>query len=181
MAIGESPGPGQTTGTVPWYRQFWPWFLIALPGSVVIAGLSTLYIANRHADDLVADDYYKDGLAINAQLEKQSVAADRGLRASLQILDSRIQVRLYGDDNTVAYEPSLNLQLSHPLEADRDFRLELQRVAPGLFDGTMPASVAPNWHWTLEDPQGNWRLDGSLVAQSFLGGGPGPSEPEALP
>ncbi|MFT7320700.1 FixH family protein, partial [Congregibacter sp.] len=33
----------------PWYQQFWPWFLIALPGSVVIAGLSTLYIANRYS------------------------------------------------------------------------------------------------------------------------------------
>ena len=41
--------------TQPWYRQFWPWFLISLPASVVVAGLSTLYIANRHADDLVVD------------------------------------------------------------------------------------------------------------------------------
>ena len=34
--------------TVPWYQQFWPWFLILLPASVVVAGLTTLVIANRH-------------------------------------------------------------------------------------------------------------------------------------
>ncbi len=57
--------------TQPWYRQFWPWFLILLPASVVVASLYTVYIANRGADDLVVDEYYKDGLAINRQLEKE--------------------------------------------------------------------------------------------------------------
>ncbi len=26
----------------PWYKQFWPWFLIALPASVVVASLITV-------------------------------------------------------------------------------------------------------------------------------------------
>ncbi|MDX2349593.1 MAG: FixH family protein, partial [Porticoccus sp.] len=43
--------------TKPWYRQFWPWFLMALPGSVVIAGLTTVYIAFNGADTLVNDNY----------------------------------------------------------------------------------------------------------------------------
>ena len=51
--------------TLPWYRQFWPWFLICLPGSVVVAALTTMYIAHKGADDLVVDEYYKEGLAIN--------------------------------------------------------------------------------------------------------------------
>ena len=166
-------GPaGLRAGCSPWYRQFWPWFLIALPGSVVIAGLATLYIAHRHADDLVVDAYYRDGLAINVQLEKRTAAAQLGLAASVQILDRRIQVRLRGLDEAVAYLPELQLQLSHPLEADRDFPLTLQRVAAGLFDATMPAPVAPNWHWILADPQGNWRLDGSLRAADFVGYSP---------
>jgi FixH len=36
----------------PWYRQFWPWFLIALPGSVVIASFVTLYIASSEPLDV---------------------------------------------------------------------------------------------------------------------------------
>jgi FixH len=29
----------------PWFKQFWPWFLISLPGTVVIASMITLSIA----------------------------------------------------------------------------------------------------------------------------------------
>lgn len=153
----------------PWYKQFWPWFLIALPGSVVIAGFATLYIANRHADDLVVTDYYKDGLAINQQLEKRANAEAAGLSASLLILDERIQVRLYADASEPPAAAKLQLRLSHPLEADRDFSVVIERAAPGLFVGAMPDNVEANWHWTLEDADATWRLDGSLGVEAFLG------------
>ena len=56
----------------PWYRQFWPWFLIALPATVVVAGLTTWWIAAHKADSLVVDDYYKEGLAINRRCGSSS-------------------------------------------------------------------------------------------------------------
>ena len=62
--------------TLPWFKQFWPWFLIALPATVVVAAFVTLYIANRHSDDLVSKDYYKNGLAINLQLESKNLAEE---------------------------------------------------------------------------------------------------------
>jgi hypothetical protein len=151
--------------TEPWYRQFWPWFLIALPGSVVIAALSTLYIANRHADDLVVDDYYKNGLAINERFEKTRSAEARGLRAELRVFERRLQLRMTGGTP----EQTLRLQLAHPLEADRDFTLQLSSTAPGLYTAELPRSVAPNWHWTLDaGEQSSWRLDGSLGPADFL-------------
>jgi hypothetical protein len=147
--------------TQPWYRQFWPWFLILLPASVVVAGLSTLFIANRHADDLVVDDYYKDGLAINRQLEKKQRAEQLGISATLTFSGSRVDVRLTGSVST----PDLHLLLSHPLESDRDFDVVLRRIDAGHYQGTLPASVQPRWHWTLEQGGSDaWRLDGSVVA-----------------
>lgn len=56
------------TDTVAWYRQFWPWFLIALPGVVVIACMITIYIAVTNPDPLVDGNYYKQGLTINERL-----------------------------------------------------------------------------------------------------------------
>lgn len=40
----------------PWYKQFWPWFLIALPGSVVIASLFTVTLAVQHAPVIIQKD-----------------------------------------------------------------------------------------------------------------------------
>ncbi len=160
----RSPSPNRQEDTEPWYRQFWPWFLIALPGSVVIAGLSTLYIANRYSDDLVVDEYYKDGLAINRQLEKQRAAEQLGLSAQIRILDRRAQLRLTGD----SYPETLSLRLSHPLEADRDFTVALTQSAPGLYDAELTALIAPNWHWIVEAGDAGWRLDGSLSTQDFI-------------
>ncbi|MCF1439106.1 MAG: FixH family protein, partial [Shewanella sp.] len=49
----------------PWYKQFWPWFLITLPLCAVIASLATMKIAVDNKDALVAEEYYKEGKAIN--------------------------------------------------------------------------------------------------------------------
>jgi len=160
-------GP-QREDSEPWYRQFWPWFLIALPGSVVVAGISMIVVANRHADDLVVDEYYKDGLAINRQLEKQARAGEIGISADLLLVDERVQVRLAGAAKDTVAPLTLGLRLSHPLEADRDFSVTLDRVAPALYVGALPSPAAANWHWTLEPDSESWRLDGSLDAGNFL-------------
>jgi hypothetical protein len=48
----------------PWYKQFWPWFLIALPTAAVIASFITLNIAFKHADVPVQGDYVQHGLTV---------------------------------------------------------------------------------------------------------------------
>lgn len=154
------------TDTLPWYRQFWPWFLIMLPASVVVAGLSTLYIANRHADDLVADDYYKAGLAINRRLERAQNAADLGIAASFSVRNRLVTVTTSGP---VGAE-TLQLHLSHPLEADRDFTVTLNRSAPGTYMSGLPVGLEPRWHWALEDAAGGWRLSGALERDDFASG-----------
>jgi hypothetical protein len=44
--------PSQT----PWYRQFWPWFIIAIPSMAVIGGFVTLWLALTYPETLVVDD-----------------------------------------------------------------------------------------------------------------------------
>jgi len=149
--------------SLPWYRQFWPWFLISLPATVVVAGFITLYIANKYSDDLVADEPYKVGLAINVQLEKKLVAEQRGIEARFQYLgdgaERRVEVQLTGETDG----EELILTLSHPLEADRDFAIPLQYAGSGLYIGRLTQPIAPRWHWTLVSTAPTpWRLDGSI-------------------
>ncbi len=154
----------------PWFRQFWPWFLILLPGSVVAAGVSMIFIAARGADDLVVDEYYKRGLAINQQLQREELAQARGLGARLRIAGEDIVITTSGP----LQAERLQLALSHPMEADRDFRVVLVESTPGEYRGRLPAAVAPRWHWTLEaEGASDWRLSGSLGEREFQRSGGG--------
>lgn len=62
------------TDTLPWYRQFWPWFIIALPSVVVVASIITIVIAVSSQDRLVKqDEHQKFGPVL---MEKQVEGAD---------------------------------------------------------------------------------------------------------
>ncbi len=156
--------------TQPWYKQFWPWFLIALPGFVVVAGINMVFIAHEGADDLVVDEYYKEGLAINRRLEKKQRATDLGIVANLAITGDEVIVRT---DGPVTAE-RLTLLLSHPLESNQDFQIVLVKSVPGEYRGRLSASVAERWHWALFDEGAQtWRLDGSITSDAFSAAGGG--------
>ena len=75
----------QHEDTKPWYRQFWPWFIIALPASAVVAGLSTVWIAMQTTDSLVVQS--EDGVrnASDRQIAAERLASELGLAAIVAI------------------------------------------------------------------------------------------------
>ncbi len=56
----------------PWWRYGHVWLIISGPLLVVIAGFVTAYIAIRHPDPVIAEDYYRQGLEINQTLKDPS-------------------------------------------------------------------------------------------------------------
>ncbi|MBQ0721405.1 MAG: FixH family protein [Gammaproteobacteria bacterium] len=141
----DHSGAGQITPPAPpWYRQFWPWFLIALPASVVVAGFFTLYLAIKYSDDLVSDNYYRDGLAINLQLNQDVRATELALSARLNFdgaSDDAIQVlalELKSGLETFAMPAVLKLYLLHPTDASGDRVVKLMAAGGGRYRGQLP-------------------------------------------
>ncbi|MBT6039031.1 FixH family protein [Luminiphilus sp.] len=142
---------------LPWYRQFWPWFLILLPGTAVVASLYTLIIANQYADDLVVDDYYKEGLAINRQLKRQNEARVLELKATFTSQQRQLDIQLEGPIEA----SQLRLLLSHAMESDQDFAVPVQQIGRGHYRVLLPQVLKGRWHWTLDEGvSSHWRLDG---------------------
>lgn len=151
-----------TEDTQPWYRQFWPWFLIALPASVVIAGLTTVYIAYQGADTLVNDNYYREGLAINQRLEQDQVASEMGLSAAIKVdSDSgELFVHLTGEDIPAA---KLVLQLLHPTDEQRDQTFTLLSMSPGHYRADLDIKLRHRYYLRLyPEPNHTWRLNGEI-------------------
>jgi hypothetical protein len=158
---------------LPWYRQLWPWLVIAPPAAAVIAGIVTIFIAVRGADGLVAADYYKRGLAINEELARSRMAQALGLDASLRMdgvaAGDRVRIEL-GGAQALPAEAFVTLRLVHPARSGDDRVLTLARVS---IDGNgRHAAYAGEFRdgggdagrtaWRLVVEGRGWRLDGDL-------------------
>jgi len=141
----------------PWYREPWPWILAAGPAAVIVAGIVTTILAVTSFDGLVADDYYKQGLAVNRELRRDANARALGVSAALQFSPDRRKVRVLLDG---AEAVSLRLVLIHPTLKGEDQDVAVVAVAPGVYEGAMRPLAGARVHVRLEDSAGRWRLDG---------------------
>jgi len=145
-----------------WRHEPWPWLLMAGPAAVIVAGVITTYLAVGTSDGMVADDYYKRGLAINQTLARDANARQLGLRAQMAFTAeyNRVAITLNG---TPAATGPLLLRLAHPGRPVLDRVLPLTTSSDGLHGGAFPVLTAGRWRITLEDQQHTWRLTGEVV------------------
>ena len=147
--------------SLPWYREPWPWLLMAGPVAVILAGGYTAWLAVTNEDGLVSDDYYKQGLAINKVIRRESAAAALGIQARIAFgEDSHVSVDLSG-----AAPRELILQLVHPTRAGMDRRVPLTARGSGRYEGIL-RSAEGRWHVAIEDPAGTWRVGGIGVVDT---------------
>ncbi len=151
----------------PWYRQFWPWFIIALPLTAVIAGIATWIIAAQDPDGLVADDYYKQGLAINQTLDRERQAETLGLSGLLRVSGDAQRVELTLTGNFTPETP-LVLRMIHPTRPNLDRTLNLHSTADGAWSTTLEKPAPGRWQLQLEPADAAWRLSGRLSLPTQL-------------
>jgi len=143
--------------TKAWYKQFWPWFLIALPGSVVIASVATIIIAVKNPDSVVVDDYYKAGLGINRNLSREQLASQLGIKSQLKINDKR-QATVILAAKEGAIPAALTLRFMHPTMADRDQAVLLTRIDTMTFRGNVKPLSSGIWNIVIESDEPSWRI-----------------------
>ena len=159
--------------TKPWYRQFWPWFIIALPASAVIASLYTLSLAVRTTDSLVVSS--DDGMDIVASrhLAAERYAAEHGLEADITIDLQSGAIRVSVSTVTaVEWPKTLQLLFSHPAFADRDRVVSMTAAMPNrdgspVWSGHLVDVPAGRWYVVLADGD-TWRLSGGWSGASKL-------------
>jgi uncharacterized protein len=144
---------------IPWYREPWPWFLMAGPAVAVVAGFATLYIALQSANPLVVDNYYKEGLAINRVLARDHLARQGGYAALGLPNGDRTMLRVMLSGSTLPAE--LRVRFVHPTLAGHDREIVAQRIQPGMYEARVSLPSAARWDVEVEGVGQPWRLTGS--------------------
>ena len=143
----------QREDTVPWYRQFWPWFIMAIPASAVVAGLYTVWIAMQTTDSLVVQS--DDGMNVvterNTAAEREAVRLGLSAYVDINPETGAVVVTMTSAAN-IDLPGSLELKMRHPTMASRDATIELLRAMPN-------SAGDPNWagHF-LTPPSGRYFL-----------------------
>ena len=139
----------------PWYKQGWPWALIILPLVVVVACVTTLMIAINNKPDLVAEDYYKKGKAINVDLSRLDNAYRLALKFRLTVTGEKLSLtQTMGEPQKAA----LKLRFIHRTQKAKDFEILLTANAAGAFEQTLNMPLEGKWTIQLESFDAKWRI-----------------------
>lgn len=148
--------------TKPWYKHFWPCFLIGILFISVCASLMMVYVAINNSDGLVKDDYYKDGLAINQVLVHDQMAADLKLQAEVRVTNkNNIAVTLFHEKELVLPN-TLTLDFIFPTRDNRDQTVTLKKTNDNNYQGSTSASLDGHWYIELKPKVASWRLTGEI-------------------
>lgn len=149
----------QNSNKKVWFKQFWPWFLIVLPMTAVIGGVSTVIIATHHKPEMVVDDYYKKGKAINSDLTLLKNAQQLKISALIRQSNNELIISLKGlNDNS-----PIKLFLFHSTLADRDIAQLLTADGRGNFHFSSNTDLTGKWQLRIEPFDKKWRLQKTVT------------------
>ncbi|RLV58191.1 cytochrome C oxidase Cbb3 [Parashewanella curva] len=138
-----------------WYKQFWPWFLIILPLTVVAASIATLVIAAKYSDTVVVDDYYKKGKGINQDKKREQKARAMGLQFSIQVHNNEILIQQHGG---TPYKAALAVEFYHPTIKERDFDVLASADGNSVYRIDSKQPLNGDWIVQVEGFDKSWRL-----------------------
>lgn len=146
------------------WQEPWVWFIAFFPLLAIVGGIVTFVIAWTHQDGLVADDYYKRGLAVNRALEREELAHKRGISAvaHFDAAAKRVVLDVTGTD----IGNHLELRLVHPTRAGEDRVVPLAPMQNGRFVGSVDPGNTARWQVSIEPESRAWRLTGAWDTKS---------------
>ncbi|WP_114785675.1 FixH family protein [Vibrio tetraodonis] len=145
----------------PWYKQFWPWFLIILPMTVVVWTIITVIVFSNNSVSLVTEDYYKKGKAINIDISKINVAKDLHLSATVSSENNNVVISF--NKGQLKHYPAITALFAHRTLPDRDFTQLLTSDAGGQYRLTLDKSLQGPWFIELTPHDEQWLIQGRVT------------------
>lgn len=148
-----------TNNKKSWFKQFWPWFLIGLPMVAVVGSISLMFTAIDHKPNMVVDDYYTKGKAINHDFALINRAKALNIHASVIHTGKQLLITLEG----VQDKTSISFYLYHPTLAERDISAMLTADANGDYRFQSDHDLTGKWQLRIEPFDKSWRLQKTII------------------
>ncbi len=143
-----------------WYKEPWAWLVFILPLTAVVAGITTLIIANTDPDSLVVGDYYKKGKAINVEISKIKQAQKLGIKFALRLTDNELVIKPTGIEKKF---PLLNVNFYHPTQQEKDFYFAMTQDGSGNFRQSLSQNVSGKWRITITPFENDWKIQNVIT------------------
>ncbi len=153
---------------LPWYRQVWFWMVFGPLIFIIVLCAFTVTMAFHYSDDVVTDNYYKEGLAINQTLQQDERALALGLTANIKF-DSTTHEVMVSIKSATNLPQQLLLFLDHPVKKTKDQHIVLQEIATGEYRAELTTLPEFSWYLALvpeadasKRKQAEWLLSGDI-------------------
>lgn len=167
-----------TEDLLPWYRQLWFWLVIGPLIFIVVLCAITVSMAFHYSDDIVTDNYYKEGVAINQTLHQDERALALGLSATIKF-DSLTNEVIVSLNNINSAPEQLILFMDHPVKKTKDQYFLLHKIGAGIYRAEISAPLEFSWYLALvpaaeasQRKQAEWMLSGNIdfskASETFL-------------
>lgn len=140
--------------TTPWYKQFWPWFIIGVLSWGVVSASITLTVALKNPPHMMTGDYAKLGKALVDTHRRADRAEALGLSGLLTRSGAQWALSLDANESEALGERLL-LLAQHPTDSARDRQVVLDRIAPGEYRAEAVA-VPPRGRIIVSDLAQSW-------------------------
>ena len=151
----------QRTDSTPWYKQFWPWFILAILGWGVVSATTTLVVAVRNPPQMMTGDYAKLGKALVDTHVRADRAEALGLGGRLALTGGELALDLEAAD-AAALGDTVMLLAQHPTDASRDRQLVLARQTDGRYVGRVE-TLPPRGRMIVSDLEQSWWISSSYA------------------
>ena len=141
-----------------WYANPWVWFVLCVPFSAVLFGAVMIISANYQPDDLVVDDYYKEGKGINRRIQQDVQAVQIGAFARvLGITSQGVLFEISGGSD------ELTLEMFHVTNKSQDLKIDMVRQSESQYTASSPLlaerlNAQGIWYLEIRDETSGWRL-----------------------
>ena len=147
----------------PWYKEPWPWFFLAPITASMIVGFSMLGVAIDTNDGLVTDDYYRQGVLYNENLERDEKAKELGITGSLTMDELTGDVLLTIDFGQAEPSATIDGAFRSPTRARDDILFKLEAVKPGFYLASIPSMAPGPRNLELVAPDNSWRITSRVL------------------